>query len=55
MSQQIQLWSLDEEDQNEVMFNDKCPYCGSKIFERVSNAEGASWTCKYCDILFYIE
>lgn len=55
MSQLIQVWQLNSEEQDNLWINDKCPKCNSKIIQKDLTVDYAWWMCRYCDITYIIE
>jgi ribosomal protein L37AE/L43A len=50
----IQVYELNEQQQD-ILWSDECPYCGSKIIETVRTVDYAYWVCSRCDIIFNCE
>lgn len=55
MSQRIELWQLNHDDQDMLWINNQCPKCGSRIIERASTENYITWFCKFCDVAYWIE
>lgn len=55
MSQRIELWQLNHDDQDMLWINNHCPKCGSRIIEKVINEDYITWECDRCDVLFSVE
>lgn len=55
MSQIINLWELNEAEQDELWVSSMCPKCGSKILDSVITVDYTSFLCSRCDILYICE
>jgi DNA-directed RNA polymerase subunit RPC12/RpoP len=54
MSKLIKTWTLNSEQQDNLWKN-YCPICGSKIIITERNVDFARWLCERCDTLFLCE
>jgi len=54
MSQLIQVWELNSEEQDNLWVSDLCP-CGAKIIQKDLTADLAWWHCTYCDTQYIVE
>ena len=55
MSQRIELWQLNHDDQDILWINNKCPKCDVVIFQREENEDFATWLCSECGNFYIVE
>lgn len=55
MTQIIELWQLNHDDQDMLWINNKCPMCDARIVERASSEDRITWNCEACDVIYIVE
>ena len=55
MSQIINLWQLNDTEQDKLWINSVCPKCGAKIIQKEITVDYANFVCSRCDISYVCE
>lgn len=55
MSKIIQVYELQEHQQDELWIYNTCPNCGATIQDKGMTVDDAWWQCERCDRMYIVE